>query len=688
MSNSISLTASMRSNLLSLQNIAAQVDLTQNRLSTGLKVNSAIDNPSSYYTAVSLNNRASDLSALLDSMAQGIQTIKAATEGLEAGTKLLEQALAIASQVLSPSCLDTKPLDYYLEQGYKVIDASMDNATIEAFMVDGAKLVLAEDVTLDAGLNLTAANITINGNGHSLSYKGTDNLLNISGSHAAVTNIKLNYYNENGGSAIEVTGSADISFIEIEAQGNKVYGVHCGKGGKIELDNTLGINVSGQGAHNLVNGNAEIYDGRSNTQAIVDQLQGNGLAANSAYQFYAPGVSQNDELFGQGKWYLPSIGEFMDLYGTDTNAMTSGEGNSGAVGNNKEKINETLRKLADAGATTLNDAWYWTSSEYNMGSAFGFNMADGSRSYSYKAVGYNGIRCYRYLENLFDPSKDGPKVGDVMYSDLSYGFADNRDSGKTAVGVVTWVSEDGRSAKIINLQNLRFSSRDQLENFDAEHPYEGEFGSTLWTTDTDAKDNDINGITNYNFPALLEAVSSGGSITVSNTNLTDGSDKISLAKQSASYDEILSQYDSLIKDSSYKGIGLLLGQDLTMAFNENRSARLFVQGKDASAQALGMATVDWQNQGDVELSIQELTGALTQIRQMSSELGNYYSIITTRENFTQNLINVLTEGADKLTLADMNEESANMLALKTRQQLAGNSLSLASQASQSILKLF
>ena len=73
---------------------------------------------------------------------------------------------------------------------------------------------------------------------------------------------------------------------------------------------------------------------------------------------------------------------------------------------------------------------------------------------------------------------------------------------------------------------------------------------------------------------------------------------------------------------------------------------------------------------------------------MTSELGNYYSIVTRRENFTQNLINVLTEGADKLTLADMNEESANMLALQTRQQLAVNSLSLASQASQSILKLF
>ncbi len=83
-----------------------------------------------------------------------------------------------------------------------------------------------------------------------------------------------------------------------------------------------------------------------------------------------------------------------------------------------------------------------------------------------------------------------------------------------------------------------------------------------------------------------------------------------------------------------------------------------------------------------------LTAAMNQIRSMSSELGSYYNIVLNRQDFTENLINVLEEGADKLTLADMNEESANMLALQTRQQLATNSLSLASQAAQSILRLF
>ena len=96
----ISLTAPMRSNLLALQNIARQQDIVQNRLATGLKVSSAIDNPSSYYTAASLSNRAADLTALLDAMSQGVQTIKTASEAIDSGIKFLEQAKAVASQAL------------------------------------------------------------------------------------------------------------------------------------------------------------------------------------------------------------------------------------------------------------------------------------------------------------------------------------------------------------------------------------------------------------------------------------------------------------------------------------------------------------------------------------------------------------------------------------------------------------
>ena len=68
MTGGVNLTASMRSNLLRLQNISGHVSSTQNKLATGNKVNFAIDNPSNYYTALFLNNSADDLNALLDSM--------------------------------------------------------------------------------------------------------------------------------------------------------------------------------------------------------------------------------------------------------------------------------------------------------------------------------------------------------------------------------------------------------------------------------------------------------------------------------------------------------------------------------------------------------------------------------------------------------------------------------------------
>jgi flagellin len=97
MSN-ITLSAGIRQNLLSLQNTSADLTTTQEALATGKKVNTAFDNPTSYFTSQSLNNRANDLSALLDQIGQGQQTLDAANNGLTGLTSLLEQALSTAQQ--------------------------------------------------------------------------------------------------------------------------------------------------------------------------------------------------------------------------------------------------------------------------------------------------------------------------------------------------------------------------------------------------------------------------------------------------------------------------------------------------------------------------------------------------------------------------------------------------------------
>ncbi len=371
----ISLTASMRSNLLSLQNTQSLMDMTQERLSTGKKVNSALDNPTSYYTSQSLTNRASDLSALLDSMGQGIQTIKAANEGIESITEFVQQAKSVANQ-----------------------------ARDEANKVAGS------------------------------------------------------------------TGNYDPSVVEA---------------GDIQITVT--------------------YNGETQTEDVT--LIKNETGANAANKIQ-----------------------------TALQAMEFGA-DSTALGTNY--------------TVTFEDG------------AFKVNSANGEEIKISFEVG-------------------GAKM------DASAGNA-----------------------------------------------------------------NRVKAISQFN--------------------------------------DILDQIDQLAKDSGYKGVNLLGGTDqsLTVIFNEDRSSNLTIQGVDASTKGLDISRVtNWGSNTNIDASIEEVEDAINELRNMASEFGNNYSIVQNREDFTENLINVLEEGSDKLVLADMNEESANMLALQTRQQLGVNSLSLASQAAQAVLKLF
>ncbi len=182
----------------------------------------------------------------------------------------------------------------------------------------------------------------------------------------------------------------------------------------------------------------------------------------------------------------------------------------------------------------------------------------------------------------------------------------------------------------------------------------------------------------------------------------DTTDKEERKSYAAQFQTIIDQIESVAKDSGYKGVNLLNGGKLTVKFNEDGTNKLEITGKNAKTDLeldkIKTGDTKWsgtEGGGDaaaeakaIEESITAVTTMINTLRSWATELGNNNSIIQNREDFTESMINVLTEGADKLTLADMNEESANMLALQTRQQLAINSLSLASQAAQSVLQLF
>jgi flagellin len=103
MSGDIVLSAGVRSNLLALQNTASLMAQTQERLSSGKKVNSALDNPINFFTASALTNRASDISGLLDGVGNAIQTLQAADNGIKAIKQLVQTAQAAARQALQTS---------------------------------------------------------------------------------------------------------------------------------------------------------------------------------------------------------------------------------------------------------------------------------------------------------------------------------------------------------------------------------------------------------------------------------------------------------------------------------------------------------------------------------------------------------------------------------------------------------
>ncbi|MFI3242547.1 MAG: flagellin, partial [Alphaproteobacteria bacterium] len=165
-------------------------------------------------------------------------------------------------------------------------------------------------------------------------------------------------------------------------------------------------------------------------------------------------------------------------------------------------------------------------------------------------------------------------------------------------------------------------------------------------------------------------------------------------------DDALGQVTNVTKEASYNGVNLVAGvdADLEVYLSEDRtssSSSITVKSVDATLTGLGLNALDiiWDTDlatslGKIDTALSAVDAAISKVSSYTSTFSNTYSSIENWENFTSNLVNTLTEGAEKLTLADMNEESANYIALQTRQSLATSALSLASQASQSVLGFF
>jgi flagellin-like hook-associated protein FlgL len=213
-----------------------------------------------------------------------------------------------------------------------------------------------------------------------------------------------------------------------------------------------------------------------------------------------------------------------------------------------------------------------------------------------------------------------------------------------------------------------------------------EMGEAIQTVK--AANNGIEAVTSLIESAKSTAQSAMAIDATSTTTAQDYRDRSALLVQ---FQTLRTQIDELAQDSGYKGVNFLQNSTLTVEFAENvGDANLAIVGFDGDAGGLSIDSASgvWTTDALITAAIADLDNAKATLRTKAQELSNALSTITTRQDFTQNMINTLQDGAASLVNADMNEEGANMLMLQTRQALGTNSLSLASQAAQSVLRLF
>jgi flagellin len=218
--------------------------------------------------------------------------------------------------------------------------------------------------------------------------------------------------------------------------------------------------------------------------------------------------------------------------------------------------------------------------------------------------------------------------------------------------------------------------------------------------------------------SLIESAKGVASSAAATSSATDR------ANYAATFNTLMTQISELASDSGYRGTNLLNSQNQTVEFGQaTGTATLGITGFNATAAGLtidtasissgassgglgsvngtsiggaGMSATAWNATGAaastatvvIQSAANQLEGALSQLRTQSSKLSSNLSVVTTRQDFTSSMINTLQTGADNLTLADMNEEGANMLMLQTQQNLGVTSLSMASQAAQAVMRLF
>ncbi|ESR26766.1 flagellin [Lutibaculum baratangense] len=678
----ITLSAGVRQNLLSLQNTADLMSTTQKRLATGKEVNSALDNPTNFFTASSLQARSNDLNSLMDSMSNGIKTLEAADNGLTAITKTLESMQSTLRQARQDKSFST--------QSFDVNDKSV-------LSLSGGKQVDIANLSLSDSPNGKKATVT-----SSAAYTGPAVAASTSAATAgAGARAVINYHDDLGGSTISIDGnditigaftdatddaaSADEAIADIQAglvsagldsqytvsrdtTTNAII-IESATTGKdsVAADVNLG-DVTGTGAGATA---ASATYAFSDIQAATD-VTGGGQTINANNDIDAF-TSQLQEAMGDSV-VVSNDGTNVTIstVATGSTALASQVQLNGPDGNEITAVSAAADGVDGATVSTMDAAVDEFSVTYgnataNITVAGGASTADtlASINSQLQAAGLTGVEAsFDDDGNLSIAAKDpASKALSITGPDASAIFG----STTTDTGAAATNSEKAvdRFVEVINSE------------------YKGQLRAS--------NDNGKLRIENLSTQDLSVSVDKAGDGNKTTSTIGGNTVRADLANQ---FNELRDQLDKLADDASFNGINLLRGDSLKITFNETGTSDIDIQtkgGKSINADTLKLSDIEAKTL-DSDETIDSLLGtvkdAVNTIRSQSSAFGSNLSVVQNRQDFTKNMMNTLQTGADKLVLADTNEEAANMLALQTRQQLSSTALSMASQADQAALRLF
>ena len=176
-------------------------------------------------------------------------------------------------------------------------------------------------------------------------------------------------------------------------------------------------------------------------------------------------------------------------------------------------------------------------------------------------------------------------------------------------------------------------------------------------------------------------------LSAGTTSYTASATRTNLAAQ---FDSLRTQIDQTAQDASFNGVNLLSGSSLTLIFNETGSSQMTVAGSTITSAnlALSASANDWQNDSDVNAALSAIESAIDSLEATTVTFSSMATVISARSEFNSSMIETLHTGADLLTENDSDADSAMLLALQTRQQIAATALALVQDSQTNTLKLF